>query len=229
MIILHLNNCDDLSVKDAIDALLRERGYSVSHSELDSINFMTAEKLEAATDALVDGPVEEPTVSAAPEQGTSPPNEMEITLAMPDVPEEPVKADEPEAHIEPAAREHITGEIAIISLSSSCLVPFSYDEQYPVSELRVQHLSNDGEHALFTYCGMTFRYPIDRSLPPNDSGFGIRAVIAIGSNPANSNYNTSVHFKLVNDDECRVIFGSDHYELLKSLKGDVTDDQVPAQ
>lgn len=252
MIILHIDNSNDGCV-EALTALLKERGYDVTSTD-GKIRFLSATLIGVDSPAVDANPEVAP---LSPAEIPAKPGEMEITLATadipaapssvvqqdtvmglevpdcPEVPTEPAPQSEPEPA--PSAPQPPTGELSIQSLSSVCLVPYTIDASRAASELHVNHLEVLGDYVSFVYCGMSFKYPVEKqdtlgatylNVNPQFSDTTIRVVASVSD--SNDGNVLPVLLKLVSGEKSGVVFGTDMQAFLLGSPGDVSDGKVPA-
>jgi len=163
------------------------------------------------------------------------PEETEITIAMPAADTIAAAADTSEPK-KPEVINQISGQVALKSLSSSCLVPFIVDPLAQVSMLKVQGLSVSEGQIAFSYCGMSFKLTAEapRGMPvcntnPEYTETSIRSMVEFIGGKSDLQ---PVLFKVVNalpEMECSVVFGGDMVNLVTQIMEKTPSDQVSTQ
>jgi hypothetical protein len=124
-------------------------------------------------------------------------------------------------------------ECTVMSLNTTCMVPTAFVPEERVSLLKAQHVERMGEFVLFTYCGMSYKYPVE-----HDAG-----TVAVCNSPVDFT-ETSVRLALqfagstitypcllsvVEGDPCSIVFGKDLEEMVNTEREHIEHDQVSAQ
>lgn len=225
MINLHINSSKQKEIGDALMAFLKDANLDVQqHDAGDHVVYIasdgpspeTAPAVIHSPDAVLppiaaaDIPVNVPGTVVPVEiaMGTigGPENELTVALSPQDV---VAAATEPEP-VE-KAEEHSGGELVLKNLSTVCTIPFCVNTSMPHSELKVQKLSPAGSEVSFSYCSMSFKFPVEKAeaqsvicnTNPQFTDTSIRAIACIDGK------DIPVLLKLVEGDECCVVFGQD--------------------
>lgn len=187
---------------------------------------------------------EQPPVNDAP--AIELPQEIEVTLATaPDevqseLPPEPM--DIPALEVPSLAADvpaQPFKDVVVKSLSVACTVPSFIDRTVPASFLRASNVSQTNEFVSFTYCNMSYQFPIQRN---SDNPFmvnptcnanavytdtTIRVVVELA--PNNVSYPCLLQVIDKGDTIESVTFGQDLAELASVESEPLSNDQVPTQ
>ena len=236
MIILHLDTSEP-HIVDALHIFLKDQGFAVSDSSFGGNCVMTGSKmvsaepqveLPAAPEEVPPEPIQAASMDAVPVVAPAAepaPATIDVTLSTGEVPD---IAPAP-SHTEPASV--ITGELTILDLSSACRVPFDAGISQHASVLCAQNVKPMGDVVAFDYCGLSFKFPIKRTLVgdsvanlnPEFTDTTIRVSVALNSSPSA----IPVLLQVVDSQECCVIFGSDMVDVI-SVASETLDDSVSA-
>lgn len=215
MIIIHIDNIskDGIDVKSDVVAVLNQHGLSVTEHEIGMLTFINAEMCDSVDSS------QQPTVQPVDNidsdivSGQMP--EVEVTLATPDemehIPEPDTVSADPEETVPSLIPRD---DILLMSLTSTCPVKCMSGD-VDISELHVHDLSIMAEYAAFSYCGMTFKYPLVDADTQN-----IRVVVRY------NDFEHAILFKLVDAVDCMVVLSLNDCVLIFE---ESTDDKVSTQ
>lgn len=211
---------------DAAESMLRGMGATVSRTVgIDGIAVFSCRKDVAVTPSEPDHntPVEQS--SCEPES----PTELVVNITDSDV----VTLTEPVAEPQPDTC-NIECQAILKNLSSMCAVQAKIDSTYNISLLSVKKLQVCDDYAIFSYCDMSFRLPIEKTIvnvcninPIIYPGIpSIRCMVQIVGSESDL---VPVLFQLIDTDgECCAIFGNDTSAVILRL-ADKLYDTISAQ
>ena len=254
-ITLHVHSKTHGEIKKHMVDLLKSHGFNIDHEhDADGHQIVVATEMDAAKNddpsevpaAEIDTPpIEVPAVDhSAPVATEEPTAELTVAIdpasavAAAAIPVPDIPATVPSTELSPEsplvqASSGLTGLVTVKSLSSVCNVSFCFDTSLPCSELKVKGLTSMGDYVSFEYCSISFKFPVEKpeaggivaNTDPQYTDTSIRAVL----NPVGTEVDVPVLLKLVDGDECGVVFGQDMTAAITSALENGSNDQVPAQ
>lgn len=108
----------------------------------------------------------------------------------------------------------------ILSLSTACCVESQFDENLEYSVLKASNVSRDGDHVVFDYCGLTFKYPAALSelmvtnIDPVVKETSIN--VAINFRDCDTYFVMLCVCEKEESEEAHIVFGKDLIEIIKN-------------
>ena len=251
-ITLHVHPKAHGEIKKHMVDLLKSHGFNIDHEhDADGHQIVVATEMDAAKNddpsevpaaEINTAPVEVPAVDHSEPVAASEEPTAELTVAIDPASAVAAAADipatVPSTELSPEsplvqASSGLTGLVTVKSLSSVCNVSFCFDPSLPCSELKVKGLTPMGDYVSFEYCSISFKFPVEKpeaggivaNTDPQYTDTSIRAVL----NPVGTEVDVPVLLKLVDGDECGVVFGQDMMAVITAALENGSHDQVSAQ
>ena len=125
-------------------------------------------------------------------------------------------------------------ECTVMSLNTTCMVPTTFVPEERVSLLKAQNVERMGEFVLFTYCGMSYKYPVEHD---SGSSFAVcntpvdftETSVRLALQFAGSTITYPCLLSVVEGDPCSIVFGKDLEEMVNTEREHIEHDQVSAQ
>ena len=121
-----------------------------------------------------------------------------------------------------------------MSLNTTCMVPTTFVPEERVSLLKAEKVERMGEFVLFTYCGMSYKYPVEHNAgtpiavcnqPVDFTETSVRLAIQF----TDSTITYPCLLSVVEGSPCAIVFGKDLEEMVNTEREHNEHDQVSAQ